>query len=317
MSRALEGLRRKYLGYIKEPVFSIDCVKNNYQQAKSKSIVDILLIVSEMTYEQFTNSDSIDPLALKAIEETSPNFNYDYHYLYSEEQILGVLNTAKGKYFEFLVEERLNNGLSVGDFSLPEGYSAVLAESPTQPGWDIQILNNDGVIDEYIQLKATNSLGYIKESLEKYPEYHILATEEVANSSNGLVINSDISEESLSNQINGIIDNNSYSSDELISLFLPVLPLSWICISSGYSLYFAENDIEKVLGRAENRVSNALISTAVGGGATLMGLGLLSIPLTFFSSVFIEDYFEKVKLTNCISSANERLMSFNNYQASL
>jgi hypothetical protein len=154
MSRALEGLRRKYLGYIKEPVFSIDCVKNNYQQAKSKSIVDILLIVSEMTYEQFTNSDSIDPLALKAIEETSPNFDYDYHYLYSEEQILGVLNTAKGKYFEYLVEERLNNGLSVGDFSLPEGYSAVLADSPTQPGWDIQILNNDGVTDEYIQANS-------------------------------------------------------------------------------------------------------------------------------------------------------------------
>lgn len=314
MSYALENLRNKYQYFVNESVFTIDDIHIKNQEAKSKSIIDILLIVGELTYEQFNNSDSFDPLALKAIEETSPNFDLEYHYLFTEEQISGVLNSAKGKYFEYLVAERLNNGHSVGDFYLPDGFSATLADSPTQAGWDIQILNNDGLIDEYIQLKATNSLGYIKESLDKYPEYHILATEEVANISNGLVINSDITEASLSNQINGIVDGNSYSSEELINLFLPIFPLGWICLSSGYSLYFDKHDIETVLERAESRVSNALLSTAIGGGATLMGLGLLSIPITLLSSIYFENYFEKVKLANCISSTNERLVSFKNYQ---
>jgi len=118
MSQRIEVIRKKYKYDINEPVFSIVSIKNNYQQTKSKSIIDILLIVSEMTYEQFNNLESFDPLAIKAIKETSPNFDIEYHYLFSEEQILGVLNTAKGKYFEYLVAERLNNGISVGDISL-------------------------------------------------------------------------------------------------------------------------------------------------------------------------------------------------------
>ena len=51
---------------------------------------------------------------------------------------------------------------------------------PSQPGWDIQILNADGTVDQVLQAKATESVSYVKEALEKYPDIEIVTTEEVA-----------------------------------------------------------------------------------------------------------------------------------------
>ena len=84
----------------------------------------------------------------------------------SEDRLEGLANGIKGKYFEVLVEGRLNNDESLGELILGPGQVARIAESPTQEGWDLEILNtNDGSVVEVLQLKATTSMSYVKRAL--------------------------------------------------------------------------------------------------------------------------------------------------------
>lgn len=314
MVKSLELLRGKY-NRPNESVNSVDNIKQRYLSESHHSILDLLLIVGELTSSINKDISSLDPLAVKAITETSPNFKFDSFSMYSDEQILGVLNTAKGKYFEYLVVERLNTGNSVGNLVLPEGYTAEMAASLTQPGWDIVILNSNGIADQYLQLKATNSISYIKDTLDRYPEFSIVATEEVANLSSGLVIDSGVSEESLNNQLSEIIDNHSFTSEELLSIFIPILPISWICLSEGYALYLEKSSVGDALSNTKIRAKNAVMSTAVGGLATVLGAGLFAIPLTMLSHSIIEQYDYEQDLSNDINLANQRLYKLVSYQS--
>lgn len=62
---------------------------------------------------------------------------------------------------------------------LPIGYTAVLANKATQPGWDFQIKGPDGQVIQQIQLKATDSVDYVKHALERYPGIDVVSTSEV------------------------------------------------------------------------------------------------------------------------------------------
>ena len=89
------------------------------------------------------------------------------------EQLTGLLSAVKGKLFEVRYAELLNEEL------LPPGYTAELAESPNQPGWDIAIQGPDGQVAEVLQAKATDSVSYVREALEAYPEIDVVTTDEV------------------------------------------------------------------------------------------------------------------------------------------
>ena len=88
-------------------------------------------------------------------------------------QLNGFASLLKGKLFELRYAEYLNDG------HLPEGFHAELAASANQAGWDIAILNEQGQIDELLQLKATESATYISHALERYPYVDVVTTEEV------------------------------------------------------------------------------------------------------------------------------------------
>jgi len=68
----------------------------------------------------------------------------------------------RGKYFEVMVRDTLNQGGAVGSLELQPGQVAVLAESPTQPGWDLRIEPDMSLY----QLKATDDLSYVQSTIE-------------------------------------------------------------------------------------------------------------------------------------------------------
>jgi hypothetical protein len=78
------------------------------------------------------------------------------------ESASGYLNGWSGKYTEILVRDRLNSGGSVGGLSLAPGETAVLAEDPTQAVWDMSIEPSGRLI----QIKATDSVAYVRETME-------------------------------------------------------------------------------------------------------------------------------------------------------
>ena len=69
--------------------------------------------------------------------------------------------------------DHLNSG------GLPDGYHAEIAGSATQPGWDIRVLDEHGQVSELLQAKATESVQYVQEALQRYPDIDVTTTTEV------------------------------------------------------------------------------------------------------------------------------------------
>ncbi|WP_254515804.1 hypothetical protein [Novosphingobium sp. G106] len=88
------------------------------------------------------------------------------------EDLIGLVNSVKGKLFEMELVDQLNG-------SLTDGLHAELANSATQPGYDILVRDAHGDIVHEIQAKATESASYVKEALERYPNIDITTTSEV------------------------------------------------------------------------------------------------------------------------------------------
>lgn len=87
--------------------------------------------------------------------------------------LTGFSSAIKGKLFEQQFVDHLNSG------NLPDGYSAVMATSPNQPGFDIKIIDESGAVSDLLQAKATDSVSYVKDALERYPEIDVVTTAEV------------------------------------------------------------------------------------------------------------------------------------------
>jgi hypothetical protein len=92
---------------------------------------------------------------------------------YHGQSLAGFLNPVKGKLFEMKYADWLNDG------NLPEGYHASLAHLSNQPGWDLSITGPDGHVAELLQLKATDSVAYVNQAIERYPDIQVITTDEV------------------------------------------------------------------------------------------------------------------------------------------
>jgi hypothetical protein len=90
---------------------------------------------------------------------------------YDADQLVGVINLIKGKLFERLVMHAENEDA--------DEWKAYLHDDESYPGSDIIFENENGDRVD-LSLKASDSTGYLEEALLKYPEFPIIATDEVA-----------------------------------------------------------------------------------------------------------------------------------------
>lgn len=138
-----------------------------------------LLVVGGMTLGQVVRSPAEVPadiehafdLAYPGLTETE-SFADAVNRMSSDE-LPGLVSGVKGKLFEIELVDHLNSG------GLPDGFHASLAESATQPGWDIQITDANGQVNELLQAKATESARYVQDALERYPNIDVTTTTEV------------------------------------------------------------------------------------------------------------------------------------------
>jgi len=212
-----------------------------------------------------------------------------------DEALTGFISGVKGKLFEQKYVEYLNNG------NLPDGYAAVLAESATQPGWDIAIEGENGEIASVLQAKATDSVSYVQDALEKYPNIDVVTTDEVYSH----LVMSGISE----NITNGSISNadlvdalgDAVDASELTMDYTPpMFALAFIAFTSykdeSLTLY------EKARS-AGDRSGKTYLSYLVGGGVAAITntwwLGVLgSVSSRILSDSGNKKYemYEKLKL---------------------
>lgn len=152
-------------------------VKAAQAAGRRQELLDTL-VVGGMTLEQIAQGAPVPPEIEKAFELAYPNLAQhetlaDAVNHASASQLVGLTDGVKGKLFELKLLDHLNHG------GLPDGFHAVLAQSATQPGWDLQVLDPSGHVSSLIQAKATDSVEYVRHALEQYPNIPITSTHEV------------------------------------------------------------------------------------------------------------------------------------------
>jgi hypothetical protein len=192
---------------------------------------------------------------------------------YSPDQLAGIASAWKGKLFEILVRDHLNEGEWVGDIHLEHGQTALLADSLAQPGWDLSIQNADGTTADLLQLKAVATLGPIKEALERYPHFEIVATDEIAAIAAD-AHSSGVNQSDLNEQVADAMD----LSDHVLTDLIPFMPFVVIAGIEAWSVHKGRRSSRHALG---NGIWRSGASAAAMGAGYLVHLadgGLLSVP---------------------------------------
>ena len=306
----LDTLLARYRDLGSDGVDPMGELLERYRQYKNTRTLDLAAIALSLGIQP-DSSEAMNPLALKALHDTNPNFDPNHVGSYSDQEWMGIVNSAKGKYFEYLVVDELNSRGTVGDLTLPEGYSAHLAASMTQPGWDMRIVDEHGGTAELLQLKATESVGYISDTLDRYPDISILTTGEVAEDlgPNDMVIDSNMSEADLERAINASAGSNDHGYlDEFWDSFHPLIPLLMIAATQGYQVAVNKQRVSSAMEVAKARAARGLVSGAAGAFVkTLTGSWIVSALGAVTAGMFFDRAQNIDELVAALKSRNQLL----------
>ena len=277
----------------------------------SEGWMDLAVAASGITVTVMEHREALmDPLVHKAILTTNPNFDFSAP---PDGAVLeGVLNSSKGKYFEYLVTEKLNAGERLGNVFLPSGYHAELATSMTQPGWDVQIVDNHGHVAEYLQMKATESASYIQTALERYPDVQILATSEGAYHFSGPeVLDAGITDHHLTDHVSSALESGDIGFFEA---FNPLISLILIAGTEGYKVEAGEVSTQAALANAKHRVQRMLFAKGVGASAAIAGAGWMVAPITIIAGLVFEQIRHENQFSDSLRGKTEEILMLLTYQ---
>ena len=208
----------------------------------------------------------------------------------SEDELGGWERGVKGKYFEVLVRDRLNDGESVGGLSLEPGQVARLAESPTQQGWDVEIVNQDGTRDEALQLKATESMSYVKAALDKNPDIRVVVPSELGDEAAASedLVSTDISNHSLEEDYGdqlgelgeGVFEDALHQAGELAFDSIPEVSALLIVASEGRQVLTGRYTVKEALKRSRGRLGKSVAFSSIGAVINTTPAAPISVPTT-------------------------------------
>ncbi len=297
--------RRKNLSDRRPLNEKINQLYSHYIKKREEGLIDamasVVAVGSIFMTDQIDYSE-INPQMEEAFNLAFPNQDIESLTEYSTEQLQGIISAWKGKYFEVIVRDKMNNGEWVGDVHLEQGQQAILADTPVQEGWDLQILNADGTIAQELQLKATNSLSYVKEALEKYPDIDVLTTEEISNTLSENILSSNISNDDLSDSITEPLESLLDTPlGDVAEAVLPGLPFILIAVGEGRHIMTGRKSFELAASSLIERSVKTGISIGAGSLAFMLtDMGLISIPVTILTKIGIDRYENFVDLIKII-----------------
>jgi hypothetical protein len=270
--------------------------------------VDIAVSAASAQISIADGPEDVDPLLLKAIHDTNPTLSDSRLFALNGNELQGAVNTAKGKYFEYLVVEKLNCGEQVGPLLLEPGQQAVLADSMNQPGWDLRIVDEHGAVVEYLQLKATDSVGYVRTALERYPDIQILGTSEVAHS--GLVIDSGLADHDLQAHVGHAVDAVNVSlTESFLNHFHPLLPLAAMALYEGYRLSIGEQSLHAFKVALARRGQRTVTTQLIGATVYALGGSYLSLPVAFAGGLVFDRTVNQAALASSYKAHRDKLLS--------
>ena len=286
-----QSLRTLASQYPAADVADLADLARQYERREQQEILDLVAIASDVSVDSFLNlglEPESDPLIAEAFGLQYPHVDPVSLSGASTERLAGFANGIKGKYFEVLVAERLNKGESLGELTLGPGQIAQIAESPTQAGWDLRIVSeDDGSVIEELQLKSTESMGYVKSALSRYPDIRVVAPSEVDGVAEE-ILQTNISDEELEEATRQFIGELSedtvtdvlHQSAEWAFDAVPVIPGVLVAVTEGKRVLVGRSSIEEALQRGARRMGRAVTFSTLVATLGALHTGLLSIPAT-------------------------------------
>ncbi len=255
-----------------------------YRSRDEREVLEVAAIAADISLDDVLNlglEPDANPLFREALSRQYPNVDVETLDGASEGRLMGLANGVKGKYFEMLVRDRLNAGERVGELQLQPGQIARLAESPTQPGWDLRIENEDGTIDEFLQLKATDSMSYVKNALVEYPEIRVVVPSEVDDQEDD-ILGTDISNKQLDNITEAQIGEMGESAVEdtldrgAEAAFdsIPFASMIATGVIEGRNVLTGRSTLRESFRRGAKRMGRASVYNAIGVALAPTGVGV-------------------------------------------
>ena len=278
------GYKRRY-GFTQEKIG--DLFQDLYKKIAAKRVQDIVDAAAVgIAANAWLSVDGIEPSdwpveVREAFSLAYPHVSLDTLADSSPDRLEGMVSALKGKLFEVTVRDRLNEGQAVGDWSLTDGQHAELAESATQPGWDLKITDSDGHIDALLQLKATDYKSYVNEALNRYPDIPIIATDDIHElaTASGLVSDSGFSEDAILHTASDALLGDA--SPEILDGVLESIPFPVVAITEAWAVANGAKTRDEAIASATHRVASSAIGGTAGGtigsaiGAVLGSGGLV------------------------------------------
>jgi len=254
----------------------------------------------------------IPPDVVRAFHEQYPNLNEGFvaavHRLSGHpEQLRGLISGIKGKLFEDQYVSWLDHG------HLPAGYHAELAHHANNPAWDILIRDPHGHADTVLQLKATESVNYVRQALDAHPHIDLVATHEVFNrlsdhqSDLAHLVDSGITNAALSDHAASAVEHADAASH--LAFHLPLLAVSVAIVMELQRYRKGRQSLSEAIQQMGKRSLMALTATTVGWavaaatGKTILGLPAAvvtrmaagSVASSFESRTVLTEGIEQVK----------------------
>ncbi len=264
-----------------------------YNRRQEREVLELAALASDISVDDVANlglEPEANPQFLEAFQRQYPNVSLDSLRGATEERLEGLARGVKGKYFEVLVRNKLKAGESVGGIQLESGQTVKLASSPTQPGWDIRIEDNNGEIVKPLQLKATESMSYVKKALNEHPDTKVIVPSELDAEAalRDDVIATGISnkalEETTSQQLGelsegpmkDLVDNSAEFALDAI----PIFSAAVIAATEGGMVLMGRSTLTDAMHRGKGRVMRAGIYSTVGTTLALTPIGPVAVPTT-------------------------------------
>ena len=292
----------------------------DYERRNQQEALDVAAIAANVTAAALLNlglEPEFDPFLMKAFRLQYPNVDPGSLMGSSQSRLEGLANGIKGKYFEVLVEDRLNHGETLGELHLGVGEVARIAESSTQAGWDLEIVRtHDGSTVELLQLKATMSMAYIKQALINYPDIRIAVPSEVAGLAQNILM-TDIAHADLDSAVRQQVGELAEGAvPDLIDQAagfafdsLPMVPSVLVATIEGRKVILGRSSIEESLQRSAMRMRKATAFSALGATLVALDAGILSIPATTAVRVAWGRFSNRTATGNLASVKAEELRS--------
>ena len=286
---------------------------SQYEGRSQREILEIAAIAADVSADSILNlglEPESNPLILEAFQLQYPNVDQESLVGASEERLNGLANGIKGKFFEVLVRDRLNDDESLGELRLGPGQVARLADDPTQEGWDLEIVNvEDGSLVEQIQLKAS--------ALDKNPEIRVAVPSEVDGVSDE-ILKTDISNNDLAEAVRRQLEEQS--EDALSDILdqsaewafdaVPIVSAILVAVTEGRLVLIGRSNLDESLQRGVRRLGKSAAFSTIGATLVALDAGILSVPTTTAARV------AWARLTNRIASGEYLQMKTTEIQQS-